>query len=63
MVGGMPTPEQVSQWIRRNEAARRADLAADRAKTMSERLAEAAKLSRVATGMRDHLDGAARARD
>jgi hypothetical protein len=59
----MPTPEQVAQWIRRNEAARRLDLAADRAKTMSERLAEAARLSRVATGMRDHLERAPRARD
>jgi hypothetical protein len=62
MMFGMPTPDQVSQWIRRNEAARRADLAADRAKTMSERLAEAARLSRVATGMRDHVERAPRAR-
>ena len=63
MMSGMPTPEQVAQWTRRNEAARKADLAADRAKTMSERLAEATALSRVATGMREHLDRAPRARD
>jgi hypothetical protein len=63
MMVAMPTPQQVAQWIRRNEAARSADVAADHAKTMSERLAKAAKLSRVATGMRDHLERATRARD
>lgn len=41
-----------------NEAARAADEASDRVRTMSERLAEAAELSRAATSLHDSLERA-----
>lgn len=58
----MPTPEQVKSWIRRNEAARRADRAADERKSASERMDEAAALSRILTGLRDSVRQGPRAR-
>ena len=44
----MPDSEAVRGWIRRNEAARAEDRRRDQERSMSERLEEAVRLSRVA---------------
>jgi hypothetical protein len=49
----VPTRPRIEQFLRMNEAARAVDEAADRARTMSERLALAAELSRAATSLHD----------
>jgi len=51
----VPTQEEFDRFVRHNEAARAADLAADKLLTMSERLEQAVKLSRMQTEMRDTL--------
>jgi hypothetical protein len=54
----VPTQPQIEQFLRMNDAARAADEAIDRARTMSERLAEAAELSRAATSLHDSVQRA-----
>lgn len=49
----MPTQEQISFFERWNEAARREDRAADLAKTMSQRMEEALRLSALATELNE----------
>jgi hypothetical protein len=51
----MPDSEAVERWMRQNQAAREADRqeAADR--SMSSRLAEAVRLSRIAAELEDNL--------
>jgi len=51
----VPTQEEFDRFVRHNEAARAADLAADKLLTMSERLEQAAELSRLQTQMREGL--------
>jgi hypothetical protein len=51
----VPTQPQIERFLRMNEAAQAADEASDRARTMSERLADAAELSRAATSLHDSL--------
>lgn len=51
----MPTQAQIDRFIKMNEAARKADLEADRARTMSERLADVARLSRSVTSLRESM--------
>jgi hypothetical protein len=52
----MPTQAQIDFFARWNAAARRADLAADRQKTMAERVEEAARLSALASELHDQGD-------
>ncbi|HEX4110640.1 MAG TPA: hypothetical protein VHX88_21100 [Solirubrobacteraceae bacterium] len=49
----MPTRAQIEFFARWNEAARRADRAADAASSMEQRLAEAAELSSLASELRE----------
>jgi len=49
----MPTQAQIEFFARWNDAARRADRAADRDASMARRLDEAARLSAAAGGLRD----------
>lgn len=49
----VPTQAQIDRFIKMNEAARKTDLEADRARTMSERLADVARLSRSVTSLRE----------
>ena len=54
----MPTPAQIDFFARWNEAARRADLAADREQTMAQRFEAAARLSAFASELHDQGDAA-----
>ena len=54
----MPTPSEVETWIRRNEAVREADRAADRDRPMTELLEETARLSRVVSELRAGVERA-----
>ena len=51
----MPDGHTVQTWIRRNEAARAEDRRRDRERSMSERLEEAVRLSRVAAELETNL--------
>ena len=52
----MPDSETVRGWIARNEAARAQDRRRDRERSMSERLEEAVRLSRVAAELEQNMD-------
>ena len=52
----MPDSETVRGWIRRNEAGRAEDRRLDQERSMSERLEEAVRLSRVAAELGQNLD-------
>ncbi len=52
----MPDSETVRSWIRRNEAARAEDRRRDAERSMSERLEEAVRLSRIASERDDNMD-------
>jgi hypothetical protein len=52
----MPDSEAVQAWIRRNEAARAEDRRRDAQRPMAELLAEAVRLSRLASELEDNLD-------
>ena len=51
----MPDSEVVQAWIRRNEAARAEDRRRDAERSMSERLEEAIRLSRVASELEENM--------
>jgi hypothetical protein len=51
----MPDEEAVQAWIRRNEAARAEDRRRDLERSMSERLEEAVRLSRLASELAANL--------
>lgn len=51
----MPDDRAVQAWIRRNEAARAEDRRRDIERSMSERLEEAVRLSRVAAELETNL--------
>jgi hypothetical protein len=51
----MPDEEAVQGWIRRNEAARAEDRRRDLERSMSERLEEAVRLSRLASELASNL--------
>jgi hypothetical protein len=51
----MPDSEIVQAWIRRNEAARREDRRRDSERSMSARLEEAVRLSRIASELEENL--------
>jgi hypothetical protein len=51
----MPDEEAVHSWIRRNEAARAEDRRRDLERSMSERLEEAVRLSRLASELAANL--------
>ena len=52
----MPDSDAVSGWIRRNEAGRAEDRRRDQERSMSERLEEAVRLSRVADELGQNMD-------
>lgn len=52
----MPDSDAVSAWVRRNEAGRAEDRRRDQERSMSERLEEAVRLSRVAAELDQNLD-------
>ena len=56
----MPDRDAVSGWIRRNEAGRAEDRRRDQERSMSERLEEAVRLSRVAAELEQSLQAAPR---
>jgi hypothetical protein len=51
----MPDDQTVQSWIRRNEAARAEDRRRDLQRSMSERLEEAVRLSRVAAELEANM--------
>ena len=51
----MPDEEALQAWIRRNEAARAEDRRRDLERSMSERLEEAVRLSRMASELATNL--------
>jgi hypothetical protein len=51
----MPDDRAVQAWIRRNEAARAEDHRRDLERSMSERLEEAVRLSRIAAELETNL--------
>jgi hypothetical protein len=51
----MRDSESVQRWIRRNEAARVEDRRRDAERSMSERLEEAVRLSRIASELHENL--------
>ena len=51
----MPDEQAIQSWIRRNEAARAEDRRRDLERSMSERLQEAVRLSRVAAELEANL--------
>ena len=51
----MPDDHAVHEWIRRNEAARAEDRRRDLERSMSERLEEAVRLSRIAAELETNL--------
>ena len=51
----MPDSDVAREWIRRNEAARREDRSRDAERSMSERLDEAVRLSRIASELSENL--------
>jgi hypothetical protein len=53
----MPDQEAVEAWIRRDEAARGGDRRRDRERYMSERLAVAVRLSRMASKLESNVGG------
>jgi len=56
----MPDSDAVSGWIRRNEAGRAEDRRRDEERSMSMRLEEAVRLSRVAAELEHSLQAAPR---
>jgi len=54
----MPSRSEVDAWIRRNDAVREADQAADRDRPMTELLEETARLSRVLSELRKGVERA-----
>ena len=52
----MPDSDTMRGWITRNEAARAQDRRRDRERSMSERLEEAVRLSRVAAELEQNMD-------
>jgi hypothetical protein len=54
----MPSPTEVEAWIRRNEAVREADRAADLERPMTELLEETARLSQVVSELRAGVERA-----
>jgi hypothetical protein len=53
----MPDQEAVEAWIRRNEAARAEDRRRELERSMSERLEEAVRLSRIASELEANIGG------
>ena len=51
----MPDQQAVEAWVRRNEAARAEDRRRDLERSMSERLEEAVRLSRIASELEANL--------
>ena len=51
----MPDDHAVQAWLRRNEAARAADRQRDLERSMSERLEEVVRLSRIAAELETNL--------
>jgi len=51
----MPDSDAVERWLRQNEAAREADRREAFGRSMSSRLAEAVRLSRVAAELEENL--------
>jgi hypothetical protein len=51
----MPDSEAVERWMRQNQAAREADRQAAADRSMSSRLAEAVRLSRITAELEDNL--------
>jgi hypothetical protein len=51
----MPDSEAVERWMRQNQAAREADRQEAANRSMSSRLAEAVRLSRIAAELEDNL--------
>jgi hypothetical protein len=51
----MPDDQAVQAWVRRNEAARSEDRRRDLERSMSERLEEAVRLSRIAAELEANL--------
>jgi hypothetical protein len=51
----MPDRQTVQGWIRRNEAARAEDRRRDAERSMSARLEEAVRLSRIASELEENL--------
>jgi hypothetical protein len=54
----MPNQSEVEAWIRRNDAVREADRAADRDRPMTELLEETARLSRLVSELRAGVERA-----
>ena len=54
----MPSQRELEAWIRRNDAVREADRAADRDRPMPELLEETARLSRVVSELRAGVERA-----
>jgi hypothetical protein len=55
--GHMPDSDAVRAWVRRNEAARAEDRRRDAERSMADLLAEAVRLSRVASELEENLRG------
>ena len=53
----MPDSDAVRAWVRRNEAARAEDRRRDAERPMADLLAEAVRLSRVASELEENLPG------
>ena len=51
----MPDSEAIERWLRQNEAAREADRREGSGRSMSSRLAEAVRLSRIAAELEENL--------
>ena len=51
----MPDSDAIAAWIRRNEAARAEDRRRDAERSMSERLEQAVRLSRIASELEENL--------
>jgi hypothetical protein len=54
-ITAMPDDQTVQSWVRRNEAARAEDRRRDLQRSMSERLEEAVRLSRVAAELEANM--------
>jgi hypothetical protein len=52
----MPSDSEAAGWIRRNDAARDADRAADRERSMADLLEETARLSSVVSELRGNIE-------
>jgi len=54
----MPDSDAVREWVRRNEAGRAEDRRRAAERSMSERLEEAVRLSRIASELDENMDRA-----